>query len=373
MNRRLLQTVYSLALFVLPAATGPLPAAAVQAGPDTIQLGSTRNAVAAIPAADLPDELVYLTSGRPDAFVAAMNRLAPNVEIVSGLDRQSALEHANRAHAMDAHLLTPALLQAAPRLRWAISWSAGVDRYITIPELMAREEVVLTNMQGMYGPVMAEHVFGMLLQHTRNLGHYMNADAQGSWDRGPRGAVGALQGRTMLILGLGGIGSEIAKRASAFNLRVLGTARTLRHPPDYVEILGTTANHPELLPQADIVVLAVPLTDETRGMIDREAIALMKDGAWLVNVARGAVVDTDALVEALDSGKIGAAFLDVTDPEPLPEGHTLWGRDNVVITPHVAARAELSGERAEALALENFRRFAAGLPLLNVVNKDVGY
>ncbi len=373
MIRSPFQTLFTLTLVFVIAAAGADPVPAVQASPDTIPLGSTRYSVAAIPATELPDELVYLTSGRPDAFVAELNRLAPNIEIVSGLDREGALQHADRAHAVDAHLLTPAFLQASPRLRWAISWSAGVDRYIAIPELMAREEVVLTNMQGMYGPVMAEHVFGMLLQHTRNLGHYMDADARGTWDRGPRDALGALQGRTMLILGLGGIGTEVATRAAAFNLRVLGTVRTPRPPPDYVEILGTTANHPELLPQADIVVLAVPLTDETRSMIDREAIALMKDGAWLVNVARGPVVDTEALVEALDSGKIGAAFLDVTDPEPLPDGHTLWGRDNVLITPHVAARAELSGERAEALALENLRRFGAGLPLLNVVNKEAGY
>jgi phosphoglycerate dehydrogenase-like enzyme len=99
----------------------------------------------------------------------------------------------------------------------------------------------------------------------------------------------------------------------------------------------------------------------------------MKDGAWLVNIARGAVIDTDALVDALDSGKIEAAFLDVTDPEPLPDGHTLWGRDNVLITPHVAARAELSAERRWALIRENMRRFGAGEPLLNVVDKDAGY
>ena len=177
----------------------------------------------------------------------------------------------------------------------------------------------------------------------------------------------------MLVVGLGGIGSEIAMRADAFNMRVLATARTERPAPPYVDVLGTGPDLDELLPQADIVVLAVPLTDETNGMINRETIARMKDGAWLVNIARGAVVDTDALVEALDAGKIGAAFLDVTDPEPLPEGHTLWNRDNVLITPHVAARAELSGERRQELTLENMRRFGSGEPLLNVVDKAAGY
>jgi phosphoglycerate dehydrogenase-like enzyme len=360
------------ALFVA-AILAPGAAWGQQADQDAIPLGSTRNAVAAIPAFELPDELVYLSSRLSGEFVDSLRTLAPNVTIISGLDRESALQHASRAHGADANLLTPALLREATELRWAQSWSAGVDRYITIPELMERDEVVLTNMKGMYGPVIAEHVFAMMLSSTRNLPHYVDSGRRGAWDRGPRAALGALQGGTILVVGLGGIGSEIGMRAHAFNMRVLGTVRTLRRPPAYVDALGTTANLPELLPQADIVVLAVPLTDETRGMIDREAIAMMKDGAWLVNIARGAVVDTEALVEALDSGKIGAAFLDVTDPEPLPEGHALWGRDNVLITPHVAARAQLSGDRAEALALENFRRFGSGLRLLNVVDRATGY
>ena len=213
----------------------------------------------------------------------------------------------------------------------------------------------------------------MMLAHTRNLPHYLDAGRRGDWDRSATNTMTALQGSTMLVVGLGGIGSEIAMRADAFHMRVLATARTERPAPDYVEALGTAADLDDFLPEADVVVLAVPLTDETRGMIDRQTIARMKDGAWLVNIARGAVVDTDALVEALDSGKIGAAFLDVTDPEPLPAGHTLWNRDNVLITPHVAARAELSLERRLALTLENMRRFGAGEPLLNVVDKAAGY
>jgi len=364
-----LRLLHAMSFFVAAAAVTP----AVVRAQDTIPLGSTRNSVAAIPTAELPDPLVYLTSDMSEERLASIRGAAPNVTIIGGLDRESALEHAGQAHGADAHLLTSTFLKAAPRLRWAQSGSAGVDRYITIPELMARDEVVLTNMKGMYGPVIAEHVFAMMLSHTRNLPHYLDAGRRGAWDRGSASAMTALQGRTMLVVGLGGIGSEIAMRADAFNMRVLATARTERPAPPYVDVLGTGPDLDELLPQADVVVLAVPLTDETRGMIDRETIARMKDGAWLVNIARGAVVDTDALVEALDAGKLGAAFLDVTDPEPLPEGHALWNRDNVLITPHVAARAELSGERRLALMLENMRRFGAGEPLLNVVDKAAGY
>jgi phosphoglycerate dehydrogenase-like enzyme len=340
---------------------------------DTIPLGSTRNSVAAIPAAELPAELVYLSSGMSDEVLASIRTVAPNIKIIGDLNQESALRFAGQAHGADAHLLTSEFLDAAPGLRWAQSGSAGVERYIAIPELMSRDEIVLTNMKGMYGPVIAEHVFAMMLSRARNLPYYLDAGRRGEWDRGPGSAMGALQGSTILVVGLGGIGSEIAMRANAFNMRVLATARTERPAPPYVDVLGTAPDLDELLPLADIIVLAVPLTDETIGMIDRETIARMKDGAWLVNIARGAVVDTDALVEALDSGKIGAAFLDVTDPEPLPEGHTLWNRENVLITPHIAARAELSGERRLALVLENMRRFGSGEPLLNVVDKAAGY
>ena len=144
----------------------------------------------------------------------------------------------------------------------------------------------------------------------------MDAGRRGVWERGDGSAMGALQGRTMLVVGLGGVGSEIAMRAHAFGMRVLATARIERPAPPYVDVLGTAKDLNDLLPEADVVVLAVPLTDETRHMINRETLGLVKDGAWLVNIARGAVVDTGALIEALDSGKVGAAFLDVTDPEP---------------------------------------------------------
>jgi len=360
-------------LLVTPTIVMPMAAPALTVRQDTIPLGSTRNSVAAIPAAELPDELVYLTSGMSEELLASIRAVAPNIRIIDDLDRESAIRHAGQAHGVDAHLLTSACLDAAPDRRWAQSGSAGVDRYITIPELVSRDEIVLTNMKGMYGPVIAEHVFAMLLSRTRNLPHYLDADRRGEWDRGPSSAMGALQGSTMLVVGLGGIGSEIAMRADAFNMRVIATARTQRPAPPYVDLLGTPPDLDELLPQADVVVLAVPLTDETRGMINRETIARMKDGAWVVNIARGAVVDTEALVEALDAGKIGGAFLDVTDPEPLPQGHTLWNRENVLITPHVAARAELSGERRLALMLDNMRRFGSGEPLLNVVDKEAGY
>lgn len=373
LSRFRLLTIAALLLPVCFASTASGALAVEASVQDTVPLGSTRNSVVAIPMTGGAQELVYLTTGMSDEHLADIAELAPNITIVSGLDRETAVAHAGRADGVDAHLLSSAFLEAAPDLRWAQSWSAGVERYLRIPELMARDEIVLTNMKGMYGPVIAEHVFAMMLSMTRDLEFYMDAGRRGVWERGDRSAMGALHGRTMLVVGLGGIGSEIAMRAHAFGMRVLATVRIERPAPPYVDVLGTAKDLNDLLPEADVVVLAVPLTDETRHMINRETLGMMKDGAWLVNISRGMVVDTDALVEALDSGTVGAAFLDVTDPEPLPEGHPLWGRDNVLITPHVAARAELSADRRWALMRENMRRFSAGEPLLNVVDKEVGY
>lgn len=358
-----------------PAETSQAQETWVEAPPEARApvLGSTENSVVAIPPSEMPDELVYVSSRLTPDQVDALRSVAPRVRVIRVSDADEAARYADEAHGMDAQLVTPGMLRGAGPLRWMQSWSAGVERYVRMEPLRDRDDVVLTNMAGMYGPVIAEHVFGMLLAHTRNLSHYLEADREGVWSPADRSTMSALQGRTMLVVGLGGIGSEIAVRAHAFGMRVLGTVRTARPAPAYVDYLGTGDELAALLPQADIVVLAVPLTDETRGMIDATALSAMPEGAWIVNIARGPVVDTDALVDALRDGHVGAAFLDVTDPEPLPEGHPLWTLENVYITPHTAGGAELSGERAMALFTENLRRFSMGEPLLNVVDKSAGY
>ena len=156
-------------------------------------------------------------------------------------------------------------------------------------------------------------------------------------------------------------------------MTVHATRRSAAAPPAYVDRQGSTEELPELLALADVVVLCVPLTAETRGLIDAEALATMKPGSYLVNIARGPVVDTDALTAALRDGHLAGACLDVTDPEPLPADHPLWAMDKVVITPHMAGRSAVTDERWRQLYLENLRRFAAGEPLLNVVDKDAGY
>lgn len=337
-------------------------------------LGSSRNAQVAMPTDGGRLTVTYLAGSISDEDRATLQREAPNVRLLVGLSPDEALERAGELHGIDGRYCTNELLQAAPNLRWVQSTSAGVERYLVVSELMENDEVVLTNMRGVHGPTIADHAFGMLLLLTRDLRHYVQPAQSGTWGRGGSGATRiALADRTLLVVGLGGIGREVAKRGKGFGMRVWATRRSDVPPPAYVDRQGTPDELMDMLPDADVVVLCVPLTDDTRGMIGEEEFAAMKDGAYLINVARGKVVDTDALVRALEGGRLAGAGLDVTDPEPLPADHVLWTMPNVVITPHVSARSALTGEHWRALYTENLRRFGAGEPLLNVVDKQAGY
>ena len=319
-------------------------------------------------------ELVYFAGELEPGELDQLSKSATNVRIVAGLSREAALERAQEADGIDARFATAEFLAKAPNVRWVQSMSAGVDRYMGVKALVDDDRIVMTNQKGAYGPAIADHVFAMVLSHARDLRFYADRQREGTWARGGNdGKAYALQGRTLLVLGLGGIGSEVALRGHAFGMRVLATRRTEAEKPEYVERVGKPEDTLELLAEADVVVLCVPLTPETENLIDARALAAMKPGAVLVNIARGKVVDTQALLAALDSGRLGGACLDVTEPEPLPKDHPLWLHPRVLITPHVAADAELSGERAFAVLQENLRRFGAGEPLVNVVDKQAGY
>jgi phosphoglycerate dehydrogenase-like enzyme len=295
------------------------------------------------------------------------------VDVYSGLTREQALELAPIAHGVDAHLCSAEFLSVAPELRWVQAWSAGVDRYVDMPGLAEHPRLVLTNMRGVHGPAIAEHVFASLLSLTRGLSQWRDAQRQRDWDRNLAPEMTSLAGRTMLVVGMGGIGREIASRAHAFDMHVLATVRTAREAPAYVDELGVSADLERFLPRADVVAIALPLTPETRGLFDARRLALCKPGAYVVNIARGPIVDTDALLAALESGALAGACLDVTDPEPLNADHPLWAREDVVITPHVAGRAEITGDRRWATFRAQMERFARGEPLENVVDFAIGY
>lgn len=325
--------------------------------------------------AAVPGHLTYLAGQLSAAELTELQALAPNMTFLVGLSPAEALAHAPEIDAADAHTLDADLLAAAPNLRWVQSWSAGVDSYLKIAGLRDNDRIVMTNMQGVHGPAIAEHVLATLLSLTRRLPQLAAAQRAGTWDWAASDGATTLAGRTMFVVGMGGIGSQVASRAHAFEMRVLATVRhPARHKkPGYVAELGGAADLDRFLAQAEVVVVTLPLTVETRGLFDSSKFALMPSGSWFVNIGRGPIVDTAALVSALQTGHLAGACLDVTDPEPLPGDSPLWQMDNVIVTPHVASRAALTGARRWAIIKENMRRFAAGEELINVVDKKIGY
>jgi phosphoglycerate dehydrogenase-like enzyme len=337
---------------------------------------ATSAAAAALAAAETAPaqaggRLRVLIPATPAEQLAELKAAAAGVELVVCKNEAEAVQNVAGAHASYG-FLTPALFRSGKDLRWVQQQSAGVEQLMEIPELV-NSPIVLTNMQRVYGPPIADQALGYLLAFTRSLAHFVQVQPNQEWrSRQPGVVLDELRGKTLVVIGLGGIGSEIALRAAAFGMRVLATdPKVLERPLSVAELHKPEALH-RLLPQADVVASAVPLTKQSRGMLGEKEFGMMKQGVVLVNVSRGRVVDTDALVRALQSKHVAAAGLDVTDPEPLPKGHPLWSQ-NVVITPHSAGQSPGSDQRRHDVFRENLGRFARGEMLLNVVDKNVGY
>jgi len=266
----------------------------------------------------------------------------------------------------------PERFSAAPTLRWVQSVGAGVERLLATA-IARRPEVVLTNGSGLHAQPIAEHVFGFLLSFTRNL-HLAFADQpRGRWSSERyRETLGTLRGKTLGVLGLGAIGLRVAEIANAFGLRVIGLKRQKEPVAGVAEVYGSDEVD-EFLARSELLVNILPLTPATRGWLGRRELALLPRGAFFVNVGRGATVDTEALVEALRSGHLVGAGLDVTEPEPLPAEHPLWTLPNVLITPHYSGAQPNGFKAAGELFVENLGRYVRGEPLLNVVDKQAGY
>jgi phosphoglycerate dehydrogenase-like enzyme len=210
---------------------------------------------------------------------------------------------------------------------------------------------------------------------TRGLAAFVPAQARGEWadEAVPESRMWEVKGRTMLVVGLGGIGTEVAKRAHALGMTVLATRNSGTEGPDYVAEVGLADRLLPFAGRADVIVSTLPLTAETRGLMDKAFFDGVKRGALFINVGRGGTVVTDDLVAALGDGRLGGAGLDVTDPEPLPPAHPLWRAPNVIITPHVAAALEGNERPRWLLARENLRRYVAGDRLLSEVDVRKGY
>lgn len=266
--------------------------------------------------------------------------------------------------------ITRALFAKQRKLAWIQSWGAGVDGLL-YPELV-ESDVVLCSAKGFVGVHLADHAMALLLALTRGI---HTAIRNPGWDpRWPiRDASWELVDRTMGIVGLGGTGRELARRAVAFGMRVVAVdPEEVEVPPEVEACWGMDRFH-ALLEQSDVVAICAPLTAATEGLFDRDSFARMPDHALLINVTRGRIVDEAALLEALEGKRIGGAGLDVVPQEPLPEDHPLWKMDNVVITPHTAGGSPNRDGRCVALFCENLRRYLDGRPLMSVIDKRKGY
>lgn len=264
------------------------------------------------------------------------------------------------------------LLSAAKRLKWIQFGSAGIDHTL-FPKLV-ESEIILTTLSGVHQVPVAEHTMALILSLRRGIHTAMEQQLRAEWQRAPISEpVGELSGMTIGIVGLGKIGLEIARLAKCFNMRVIGTKKTVTGDiPNVDEALPPSGLH-KALRNADVLVLVSPLTEATRALIGEKELDMMKPGSYIVNVARGQMIDHDALIEKLKSGHISGAGLDVFPQEPLPPGDPLWRAPNIIITPHTAGSTPHYPERAAEIFKKNLDAFISGEPMVNVYDRQRGY
>ncbi len=263
------------------------------------------------------------------------------------------------------------LIGSMKKLRWVQLRMAGTEPYAKAGVLP--EDVILTNATGAFGHAISEHMTAATLMLVKKLHLYRDNQRSGEWL--DRGTVRSISSLTVLVLGLGDIGGQYAKRMKALGAYVIGVRRSDTRRPDYADELYLSDRLDELLPRADVVAMALPNTPATVRIIDARRLSLMKEGAYLINVGRGTAVDTEALCDAAESGHLGGAALDVTDPEPLPAGHRMWKIENILVTPHISGYFHMreTYDNMVELMIENVRRYAAGEELKNRVDRETGY
>lgn len=268
-----------------------------------------------------------------------------------------------------AHVSEPLIArlnQGCDRLRWIHLINAGYDN---VTRRSLPEGLVVTNTPGAGATTVAEHGLGLMLALARRLPEALDAQRAARWDYGLGARLSALQGKTVMVLGFGHIGKALARLARVFGMKVIAVSRHGR-PSDLAELSCRLSEAEEQLPGADFVVIAAPLTVETSAFFNAERLALLGPRAFLINLSRGGIVDSDALSAKLREGALAGAALDVTDPEPLPADHPLWTTPNLILTPHAAAGGPTPHDRAHLVGIttENARRFSRGEPLLHIVH-----
>lgn len=264
------------------------------------------------------------------------------------------------------------LLPGAREMRWLCAASAGVDQYLD-DALWPRPDCLLSNASGAYGPTISEHIIMVLLMLLRRMPEYQRELAERRW---PYFApIRSIAGSRVVLLGTGDIGSHTARRLKALGASVTGVCRSGQSDEPAFDRVLPVSSLDTVLPEAEVLILALPATAETRGILSRERLALLPPDAYVINVGRGAAVDQEALVEALQSGRLAGAALDVMTPEPLPADHPLWSCPNTILTPHVSGNMSLglTCDLDVEMFCRDLERYAAGLPLEHLVDRKRGY
>ncbi len=314
---------------------------------------------------------VVITTSWVGHYVDMFRDAFPQVEFVTGATPEEVI-----AVGADAEVafgpVDQQLLEGLTSLKWIASASAGVEWMRNAPGLPATN-ITVTNTRGAHASTIAEHTFGMLVHLARRFDELYEAQKRHEWIRGADLPFTGLAGLTMGIVGLGNIGRNIASRAAAFEMDVIAVDAHPVAKPDYVNEVNLLDGLDSLLERSDVVVVTVPITPETRGMIGARELELLKDSAIFMVVSRGGIVNEPALIETLKSGRLLGAALDVTDVEPLPADNPLWDAPRLFITPHCSPTSRQTHTNVMQQLQTNLRHYLAGEPLENMVNKSLGY
>jgi phosphoglycerate dehydrogenase-like enzyme len=327
----------------------------------------------------VPKKMVVVGGVIRGAERAKVASLLPGTAIVYVPDTATAVKEAKDADIVvgqSAHpgACEPEILNAGKQLRWIMAYAAGVERCVSVPSVRERK-LLITNLRGLGSAAIGEHAIALALAMARGLDTFVSNQAKGRWSREDAAArhLQTLTGKTMLVVGLGGIGTEVASRAHGLGMNVIATRARGHEGPEYVSHVGSPDELLKLAATADVIVSCVPLTAETKNIYDRKFFAALKPTAYFVNVARAGSVVQAEMSAALKEGRLAGAGLDVVDPEPLPPDNPLWKTPNVIITPHISSSSDIPNEAIGVLINENLRRYAAGDKMLSVVDLDREY
>lgn len=318
-------------------------------------------------------KIVIAAPQRDPSKVAEIQARHPNTQLVVAENRDQVLDLIGDADALFG-AVNAMEFAAAEQIRWIQAGSAGVEWLWNVPALQGRDDVVVTNMRSAHAATIADHCFGMLLYFTRALQEFKAHHDREEWARGQvLDRMVALEGRTIGILGFGNIGRAIGRRAVGFGMKVLAVDAHPGDPGDGAEEVWPLDRLDEMCRGLDVLAISAPITPETRGLISPARVGMLKQGSYLCVMSRGNIVDEPAVIEGLKSGQIAGAGFDVTHVEPLPAGDPLWKAPNCIITPHTSARSSLTMGHVWRIFEENLSRFERGEPLMNVVDKKLGY